>query len=193
MEEIVKVVLLVFVVLFLTSITYLVLSVKKKTGTFPIIRNTNNIVYDFVGKIVLLTYFLIILNVLFFIFDISFPEIVTNIHLDFFGLFVVGLSLICMFVSQMQMRKSWRIGIDKKSKIELVDCGFFKVFRHPIYFFAVVLGVGLVFVINNIVSIFLAFLLWQILSLQSRLEEEFMSSKFGKDYKKFLQTRKRWF
>ena len=192
-EELVGVVMAAYLIFFLGSILYLTYSVKKRTGVFPIVRNTDNMAYGFVGKIVLITYLLIIINVLFFIVKDFVFEIVTSLILDITGLVIIGLALICMVTSQLQMSESWRVGIDSKSKIKLIKKGFFKYLRHPIYFFAVVLGFGIILVITNFMTIFLSFLLWVILSIQSRLEEEFMLSKFGGNYKKFMQSRKRFF
>ena len=186
-------VLLSYIIFFLFSIAFLSYRVKKQTGVFPIIKNSDN-VYGFVDKLVLFSYLLVIVNTLFYIFG----EVAVYKELDLFpvkmaGMFIITNGLLFMFISQLQMGKSWRIGIDAESEFNMVDEGFFRHLRHPIYFFAVMIGFGMLVIIPNVTSLFTFFVLWAMVSIQSRLEEEFMLSKFGKKYKKFMSKRKRWF
>ncbi len=196
----IKYILATYIILFLLSIIWLTVSVKKKTGVFPIIRNSHG-AYGFVDRVVLITYILIISNMVVFISG-NLPYQVFQLmpspwggvaEIQVIGLFVIGISLLFVFLSQLQMRDSWRIGIDRDSDIELVQNGFFKYLRHPIYLFAILIGFGIVLVIPSILSISLFILLYIILSVQARLEEEFMLKKFGDKYRYFYKTRKRFF
>ncbi len=109
------------------------------------------------------------------------------------GLILVTIALSCMFISQLQMGKNWRIGVDQKNKTDIVEGGFFKYMRHPIYFFAVFIVLGIVLVIPWVVSLCLFYIFWVALSIQARLEEEFLIERHGQEYKNFMRRRKRWF
>ena len=137
---------------------------------------------------------LVIANVLFYIFgSVVVYELFDLFIMKLFGLFLITAALICMYTAQLQMGKHWRIGIDNKNKVDIIETGFFRYLRHPIYFFVVITGFGMIMIIPTLESLLIFFLLWTIVSIQSRLEEEFMLSKFGERYRKFMNTRKRWF
>ncbi len=191
-------ILIAYILLFISFIVFLTVRVKIKTGVFPIIRNVAG-TYGFTDKIVSLTYLLMILNTIVFVSGVRSSPLFELIHylhyyeVQVIGMVVIGFALLLMFIAQLQMKDSWRIGIDKENDTELVNSGLFKYLRHPIYFFAIIIGVGTVLVIPSIASIFIFILLYIILSIQSRLEEEFMLTKFEDKYREFMKSHKRFF
>ncbi len=190
--ELIKIILLLYLVFFLFSTIFLSYRVYKQTGVFPVIKNITS-VYGFVDRIVLTSYVLLIINVLVYIFKNSEPHYFLDcISLKIIGFILITIALFSMFTAQLQMGKQWRIGIDDKNEIEIIKSGFFKYMRHPIYFFALLIALGTVLIIPTIVTLAIFILLWVALSIQSRLEEEFMLKKFGEKYQPFLQ-KKRWF
>ncbi|MYE37997.1 MAG: isoprenylcysteine carboxylmethyltransferase family protein [Candidatus Spechtbacteria bacterium SB0662_bin_43] len=192
-NSVINTVLIAYVIVFLLSIIFLVVSVKKKTGVFPIARNTRG-VYGFVDKVVLLSYVLVIGNVVLYVMnEVSVYEFADILAVKIAGVVVAGIGLVCMFIAQRQMGKNWRIGIDQEHTTDIVDTGLFRCARHPIYLFAVVITIGMILVIPSISSIAILVLLWVALSVQARLEEEFFLEKHGEPYQRFMETRKRWF
>ncbi len=192
-NETINIILAVYVFLFLLSIAFLAIRVKKQTGIFPIVKNKEG-VYGFVDKIVLLSYFLIIVNVVAYILgEVPINESLDVIPIKIMGLVIVSMALLFMFISQVQMGKNWRIGIDQKNKTDIVQNGFFRYLRHPIYLFAIFLALGIAFIIPWVVSLCLFYILWVALSIQARIEEEFLLQNNGQKYKDFMKTRKRWF
>ena len=192
--EVIPAVLLAYIALFLLSIAFLSYRVKKQTGVFPIINNKDRGVYGFVGKIVLCAYALIIANTLLYTGGyVTVYSVLDLLSVKLMGLLLITVALVCMYRAQLQMGKSWRIGIDSKNKVDLVETGFFRYMRHPIYFFAVLIGLGMLFIIPNTVSVLIVFIVWIVLSVQARLEEEYMLSAFGETYRAFKNTRRRFF
>ena len=192
-NSVINTVLIAYVIVFLLSIIFLVVSVKKKTGVFPITRNTQG-VYGFVDKVVLLSYVLVIGNVVLYVMnEVSVYEFADILAVKIAGVVVAGIGLVCMFIAQRQMGKNWRVGIDQEHTTDIVDTGLFRYARHPIYLFAVVITIGMILVIPSISSIAILVLLWVALSVQARLEEEFFLEKHGEPYQRFMETRKRWF
>ena len=194
MEEYIGYILIFYIIAFVFSIVFLSFKVKKETGVFPIVRNTDN-VHSFVDRIILFSYSLVIMNAV--LYTLGFVQVYHPpfdlLYLQIIGLILIGLSMVTMFISQLQMKESWRIGIDKKSEINLVDKGMFKYFRHPIYLCAVIIGLGTIFVIPALSTAFIFFILWTAVSIQARLEESFLLSKFGKKYEDHIKNRKRYF
>ncbi len=191
-------ILVAYILSFLLFTAFLTIRVKRRTGIFPIIKNTSS-THGFVDRIVSLTYILMILNTIVFVSGRNVSalfELIDGFHhywVQIVGLIIIGISFLLMFFAQFQMQDSWRIGIDKESDVNLVQSGLFKYLRHPIYLFALFIGVGMVCVIPSLASIFLLVLLYIILSIQSRLEEEFMLTKFEYQYEVFIKSRRRFF
>ena len=194
----IQILLALYIILFLLSILSLVIRVKKTTGVFPIIQNKPG-VYGFVDRLVTIAYVLVIANAITFITNYApisvFNPLITleTMLLQYIGTALIGIALSLMYLAQLQMKESWRIGVDTQNEIELINKGLFRYFRHPIYFFALLIGVGMVLVIPTAISIFIFIILYIALSIQSRVEEEFMTQKFGDQYKTFLKTHKRFF
>ena len=191
-------ILIACLIFFLSSMTMLVVRTKKRTGVFPIITG-NSGVYGYVSKLVLLSYVLVIANVVLYtagyapIVLFTLMPVVSMPAVQTAGLILIIVSLILLSISQMQMGTSWRVGIDTKHEIALVDGGLFRYFRHPIYFFAILIVFGMVCVIPSTASIIIFVFLYIALSIQTRLEEEFMLEKFGDAYREFMKTHRRFF
>ncbi len=56
-----------------------------------------------------------------------------NKILAIIGWSLLILSLIVVWIAQTHMANSWRIGIDKENRSELVTSGFFSISRNPIF------------------------------------------------------------
>ena len=108
------------------------------------------------------------------------------------GLVLCYLGLLWSAISQSQMGKDWRVGIDDKNETSLVTRGLYKISRHPIYLGFMVITVGLFFALANVVSLLCAVMTIVILSIEARLEEEFLLSRHGLIYKDYLARTRRW-
>lgn len=91
------------------------------------------------------------------------------------------------------MRNSWRAGVSKTDKTELVTSGIYQISRNPAFvgFDLVYLGILLMFFNWTllVVSIFAAFMLHlQIIYV----EEDFLITVFGKDYLNYSKKVKRY-
>jgi protein-S-isoprenylcysteine O-methyltransferase Ste14 len=95
-------------------------------------------------------------------------------------------------VAQHQMGQDWRIGIDVKHKTSLVTRGLYTTSRHPIYLGFIVITIGLFFAVPNVVSLVCAVLLTVVLSIEARLEEQFLLSRHGDIYREYLAHTRRW-
>ena len=195
---IIETIVAIYIILFILSIFSLVIRVKKTTGVFPIIQNKKG-VYGFVDRLVSIAYILVIANAIAFIVNYAPTSlfdtliVVESMLVQYIGVILIGGALLLMYIAQLQMRDSWRIGVDTENKIDLVDTGLFHYFRHPIYLFALLIGIGMILIIPTVLSIFIFILLYLALSIQARVEEEFMLQKFGDQYMSFMKTHRRFF
>lgn len=97
---------------------------------------------------------------------------------------VVGILL--TLAAQVSMGNSWRIGVDKTERTDLVTEGAFTVARNPIFSAMLVTAAGLAMMIPNIVSILGLLALLLALEVQVRLvEEPFLLSLHGENYRAY--------
>jgi protein-S-isoprenylcysteine O-methyltransferase Ste14 len=108
------------------------------------------------------------------------------------GWVLLVLSFALVWVAQSQMSTSWRIGIDRSTKINLVTIGLFKVSRNPIFLGVILAGMSLFLIIPNAFTLLTLFLLIFSINVQVRLEEKFLLDKFGDDYQAYLDKVRRW-
>ncbi len=108
------------------------------------------------------------------------------------GWLLLGISLIWVFIAQLQMGNSWRIGIDKKRETKLVSSGLFSISRNPIFLGILVADLGLFLVIPNAFTLLIAVLSYASIQTQVRLEEQFLHTEKGQQYVDYQKRVRRW-
>lgn len=83
------------------------------------------------------------------------------------------------------MGTSWRIGIDREKPGSLVIGGLFERMRHPIYAGMLLVVSGMVGVTGDLLSIAVAAAAWVGIPVQARLEEDFLLSVHGDEYRTY--------
>ena len=120
-------------------------------------------------------------------------------HFEFahFGT-VVGMTLCAVgatlvMISQYQMGKSWRIGVDESEKTELVTRGMFSLSRNPIYFGMLVIGFGFIALVPHILMVICFVLAIIGIDLQVRkIEEPHLKRVFGDEYVEYTKRLNRY-
>ena len=115
-----------------------------------------------------------------------------NKILAIIGWSLLILSLIVVWIAQTHMANSWRIGIDKENRSELVTSGFFSISRNPIFLGIMIANVGLFLVLPNASTLLIISLSTLSINTQIRLEEDFLMSEFGTDYEDYCKKVRRW-
>lgn len=110
----------------------------------------------------------------------------------FSGLFLLIVSLIWIWISQTQMGKSWRIGIDKENKTDLVTKGVFLISRNPIFLGLAVNLVGFFLVIPNAATLTIMLLGIAIIEIQVALEEQHLLKLHSDNYVNYCKNVRRW-
>lgn len=111
---------------------------------------------------------------------------------------VVGIALCAVgatltMVSQYQMGKSWRIGVDESEKTELVMHGMFSMSRNPIYFGMLVVGLGFMVLVPHVFMVICFVLAFIGIDLQVRkLEEPHLKRVFGDEYLEYITRTNRY-
>ena len=170
----------------------------KRTGINPYKLGNGDTVHDFVGKLFRLTLIVAALIVFVFSFLDQYYEWLSPIAwmnssvLMILGITSLMLALIWVLVAQIQMGDSWRIGIDEESKSALVQHGLFGVSRNPIFLGMLVMLVGLLLLLPTAVTLTITVLGFVLIHVQVRLEEAFLTEKYGEDYRKYQMNVHRW-
>jgi len=170
----------------------------KRTGINPYKLGNGDTVHDFVGKLFRLTLIAAALIVFVFSFLDQYYEWLSPIawmnssYLIIIGVALLVLALIWVLVAQLQMGDSWRIGIDEKSESALVQHGLFGVSRNPIFLGMLVMLVGLLLLLPTAATLTITVLGFVLIHVQVRLEEAFLTEKYGEDYRKYQMSVRRW-
>lgn len=111
---------------------------------------------------------------------------------------IIGLTLCAIgaaltMVSQYQMGKSWRIGVDETEKTELVTHGMFSVSRNPIYFGMLIVGLGFMVLVPHAFMVICFILAFIGIDLQVRqIEEPHLVRVFGDEYVEYTNRTNRY-
>jgi protein-S-isoprenylcysteine O-methyltransferase Ste14 len=108
------------------------------------------------------------------------------------GLGLMVVALVWTATAQMQMGKSWRIGIDTENKTELVEKGLFTVSRNPIFFGMRMALFGFFLTMPNAFTLLAVVLADVLMQIQVRLEEEFLQNSHGESYENYCKRVRRW-
>jgi len=170
----------------------------KKTKVNPLTFNKGDDAHGYNGKVfgIISIIELIVVSIYAFIpnwhkFLLPFWYL-ENDNLVYIGWALLILSLLFVWFAQSNMRESWRIGIDKENKTELVTNGFFDISRNPIFLGIMIANIGLFFVLPNAFTLLIIALSTVSINTQIRLEEEFLEQEFVEQYVEYKKKVRRW-
>ena len=124
--------------------------------------------------------------------NLNFHLMFLNESISTIGIGLMILSMVWIMLAQYQMGKSWRIGIDEKNKTELKTIGLFRVSRNPIFLGMILSQLGFVLYNSTVLNLFILIVTYILISIQVRLEEEFLEKQHGSGYQSFKQKVPRW-
>ncbi len=109
-----------------------------------------------------------------------------------FGIFLLLVSLIWIWISQVQMGSAWRIGIDKNSKTPLINHGVFQYSRNPIFLGMKINLLGFFLVLPNAITLAILLAGYIVIEIQVALEEQHLLKLHGDDYIAYCKKVRRW-
>jgi protein-S-isoprenylcysteine O-methyltransferase Ste14 len=172
--------------------------IYKLTGVSPYRLGNSASAHDFVGglfRLILLSTMLLVMVYVFAapLYNYTVPITwLENPTFRIIGLLLLTASLLWIIVAQVQMGKSWRIGIDTTTQTALVQHGLFALSRNPIFLGMRVSLLGFFLVMPNTLTL-LTFVLGDVLmQIQVRLEEEHLARIHSAIYKDYLVRVRRW-
>jgi len=172
--------------------------VWRRTGVNPNVLGQGGATQAYIGNLFRLTLALlvvIIISYTCFPFLYLFLSPITWLErpwLSAIGVAFLSFALLWVFIAQLQMGDTWRIGFNKKEKTKLVQQGVYRLSRNPIFLGMRLLLLGLFLTLPSAVILALWWLGDVLLQIQVRLEEEYLSSTHGELYQTYTKTTRRW-
>lgn len=188
---------LYFIIFFAVSFVGISYKVARQIGKNPNVLPKDDSAYGLVGF-----YFKIVLSALFIytMFLLFLPENVFNVFkitileynfVQYPGFVLMIFALIWVITAQLQMKNSWRIGIDNTTKTELVTHGLFKFSRNPIFLGMTISLVGFFLVVPTVIALTFLLMGSVLMQIQIRLEEEYLMKEHGQIYLAYKNRVKR--
>ena len=171
--------------------------VAKRIGKNPLVLPKDDSAYGLIGFYFKLTMIFMFVYVLLFAFVPTIYEYflpikqIETLTIKYVGLGLLAFALIWTIIAQGHMKNSWRIGIDKETKTELITAGLFQLSRNPIFFGMIISLVGLFLTTPNAFTGLFLILGYVLIQVQIRLEEEFLITQHGQKYKDYKQKVRR--
>ena len=198
MDEILRLTLpIYFIIYFGLAFVLKSLIVAKRIGKNPLVLPKDDSAYGLIGlyfKLTLITMFIyVVVYALFPTWHDKFLPItqLDNTTTQYIGLIMLFISLLWTVIAQGHMKNSWRIGIDKETKTELVTTGLFSISRNPIFFGMILSLIGLLLTTPNALTALFLTLGYVLIQIQIRLEEEFLTKEHGQVYLNYKQKVRR--
>lgn len=102
------------------------------------------------------------------------------------GVLVAVVGLAVFIISVLTMRDSWRAGVSKTDKTELVTKGIYKISRNPAFLGFDLMYLGILLMFFNLVLYIVSLFAMLIFHLQIvNVEEEFLLEAFGDEYLRY--------
>ncbi len=81
---------------------------------------------------------------------------------------------------------SWRLGVDSKVKTVLVNQGIYRVVRHPIYLFQIIILIGMTWLLPTPFSLLILLIHFICISIMTRDEEAYLMKTHGPEYLEYF-------
>lgn len=173
--------------------------VYLKTGKNPYVFKKSDSAHDYTGmQMRLVTAVMLFVIIIWSFFGEVYDYLVPIRYLEIETMRAIGSLLIVVafgwiIIAQIQMGQSWRIGFDKNEDTLLIKTGLFGLSRNPVFLGMIITQIGLFFVIPNAITFMIVFQVYQLLQIQVRLEEEYLTSAHAEEYKTYCKHTRRWF
>lgn len=105
-----------------------------------------------------------------------------EVKIEILGLIVTSMGVIFFELAILFMKSSWRVGIDKNSKTDLITNGIYKYSRNPAFVGFDMMFIGLFLTYPNIFTLIVMSLNLIAIHLQILQEEKYLKESFGDLY-----------
>lgn len=179
-----------FILFFLMAFVLPTVRVYRINRVNPITFQNSESAHDLIGSYMKLLMILVFISALSYEFY-KFSEFFSSEKAVLVGWVFMILSLIFMCMAQIQMKNSWRIGIDEKQVTELRTNGIFGFTRNPIFAATIAALIGSFLVYSSVMNLIILIFGVTLITIQIRLEEEFLLKTHKEKYMNYKNKVKR--
>lgn len=198
-EQIIQTLLLPYALGYIALVFFLPsYRVYKMSGNNPYVFGKTDSAHDYSGMQMRIMTVATLLSIIIYSFFDEFYQIMIPIgYLETFGVKATGalvmlLSLCWILIAQIHMGQSWRIGFTKNDSVPLISTGVFWISRNPVFLGMIITQIGFFLVMPSAFTFMILSQVYQLLQIQVRLEEEYLISIHGEEYKKYCVHTRRW-
>ena len=170
--------------------------IRKQTGHDPVVidpLHRRDDLHRHLERVLLVVTFVSLTDI---VLNAALPELVRDslaipvlrraIPLRWLGLASMTAGLLLSGAAILHMGSSWRIGIDSQTPGVMVSGGLYSRIRHPIYTGMLLVTLGLAGATADVLSMAVAVAACVALPIQARIEEQFLVSLYGDQYREYL-------
>jgi protein-S-isoprenylcysteine O-methyltransferase Ste14 len=123
-----------------------------------------------------------------FVLDIILPN-----YIRYFAAAISAIGIGIVLLAQIQMGRSWRIGVDHEEKTSLIQTGLYKYSRNPIYLGIFLYWIGMVLIFASMSMLFCGLICCiSIDYIVRKIEEPYLVKTHGVDYNNYMKTTHRY-
>lgn len=168
----------------------------RQTGSNPVVFSRSDSAHDFIGRC-----FKVLLTIVAAAIAVSLAgggawllpaPFLSLPAAQLAGAALCGMALLWTSMAQVQMGRSWRIGIDRKSKTDLHTSGLFSLSRNPVFVGMLASLLGLFFLLPNALTLVCLVVGYLLIGVAVRLEEEHLLQQHGAVYQQYKDRVRRW-
>lgn len=119
-------------------------------------------------------------------------EYLSEIVVEILGLTLTALGVIFFEFAIFFMKSSWRVGVDRNTRTDLITDGIYKYSRNPAFVGFDLMFIGLFLTYPNILSFIVMCSNVAAIHLQILQEEKFLQENFGKEYAVYKKSTPRY-
>ncbi len=145
--------------------------------------------------LVLITPIILLIYILFpelYLFTNPYERLESHYSIKMLGILLSVISLAWTLIAQLQMKDSWRIGINTAERTELKTKGIFSISRNPIFLGIIIANIGVFLMLPNSITFAQIFLSHYAIQTQIYLEEEYLEKTHLTSYLKYKRKVRRW-
>lgn len=121
-----------------------------------------------------------------------FLKLYENIAISILGLVITSIGVLFFILAMVFMKTSWRVGIDKSTKTNLITSGFYRFSRNPAFVGMNLMFLGTAITYGSVVAMIAAVLVIVTLHFQILQEEKHMKETFKKEYDEYAKRTARY-
>ncbi len=137
--------------------------------------------------------FLISILIFLVVFQYTWYTLELSVFFTYLGIFLGISSFSFLITGYYQMGDSWKVGIKKKSKENLIKKGVFSITRNPIYIFFNIFSITFFLTTGSILYLLISILIITSIHILILEEEKSLEKAHGEKYVKYKENVRRYF